>query len=29
MNERYTYYTYDIVLESQEEWIIGIKKVTG
>ncbi len=27
-NERYIYYTYDIVLESQEEWIIGIKKVT-
>lgn len=27
-DERYTYHTYDIVLESQEEWIIDIKKIT-
>lgn len=27
-DERYIYYTYDIVPESQEEWIVGIKKVT-
>ena len=27
-DERYTYYTYDIVPESQDEWIVGIKKVT-
>ena len=27
-DERYLYYTYDIVPESQEEWVVGIQKVT-
>lgn len=25
---RYTYHTYDIMPESQEEWVVGIQKVT-